>query len=59
MTTTRKQDSRVARARAYARLARKAEIAGQWTLVAHYRAISQRLYNEARREREYRAARKG
>lgn len=51
---TRRQPRRLASARAYYRLAAKAEQAGQGRLREHYRNLADRLVAEERREREAR-----
>lgn len=54
---TRKQPVRLASARAYYRLAAKAERAGQYTTAAHYRRVADRLVTEEARHRDWLATR--
>jgi hypothetical protein len=49
----RKQSARLASARAYYRLAAKAERASQFKLAEHYRAVADRFVAADRRQREY------
>ena len=55
----RKQPARLASARAYYRLAAKAERAGQYRTAAHYRGVADRLVRQEQRQREAMAERKG
>lgn len=52
-----KRSARLNSARAYYRLAAKAERAGQSKQAEHYRDVANRLVDQDRRDREYRAER--